>query len=164
MGGSDGGGGGMWLGGEEEGEGEGAGSMGWCVCVGGRRREEEGGRREGKEKGGREERATDSIEPQNSHKQSSLSGLVRHFHASRRDTEPILSSPTSSVKASATLGTYHRDAWLVIWRWSKAGEVVPSQAPPTSAISSDSPELKQTMFLLLGRRIHGDTTCFQQNL
>ena len=45
-------------------------------------------------------------------------------------------------------------------QWSLVA--IPSQAPPTSAISSDSPELKQTMFLLLGRRIHGIPRVFNR--
>ena len=61
---------GVWLGGEEgtRRRGAGVGCVGMCGCVGGWR--EEGGRR-----GMERERATDSIEPQNSHKQSLLSGL-----------------------------------------------------------------------------------------
>ena len=60
--GCDGGGGGVWLGGEEGGEREGRSVLcghGWCVWEG------EGGKKEGER-----EEATDSIEHQNSHKQS----------------------------------------------------------------------------------------------
>ena len=62
-----------------------------CVGMGGVcgwRRGEEGGR---KGRGREEERATDSIEPQNSHKQSILSGLVRHFHRIGKSFEFCLS-------------------------------------------------------------------------
>ena len=69
--------------------------------------QEEGGRR-GR---GRGERATDSVEPQNSHKQSLLSGLVRHFHNRKSfDMLPLVQTPNqffssaiSCVKASVTL-------------------------------------------------------------
>ena len=39
---------------------------------------------------------------------------------------------------------------------------IPSQAPPASAINSDSPELEQTMFCFLEKHTQ-DTTCFQRN-
>ena len=71
-------------GGREKG-GVGLGCMGMGgVCGWGRREEEGGGEGEG---GG--ERATDSIEPQNSHKQSLLSGLVRHFHIFRKSFDML---------------------------------------------------------------------------
>ena len=57
-----------------------------CVC--GWRRGEEGGR---KVRGMEEERATDSMEPQNSHKQSLLSGLVRYFRRIGKSFEFCLS-------------------------------------------------------------------------
>ena len=49
---------------------------------------------------------------------------------------------------------------LIMLHWSLVA--IPSQAPPTSAISSDSPELRQTMFCFL-EDAYTDTTCFQQN-
>ena len=57
---------------------------GWCVWERGGRRKEGGGEGEGGK-----ERATDSIEPQNSHKQSLLSGLVRHFHIFRKNFDMV---------------------------------------------------------------------------
>ena len=93
MGGCDGGGGGACgCEGKEGGEGKGAGvgcaGMG-DVCVGRGRREEEGGReRKGEE--------TDSIEHQNSHKQSFFSGLDRYFHRIRKSCEMLLLVQTLS--------------------------------------------------------------------
>ena len=76
-------------GGREKG-GVGVGMGGVCVGGGGGRRKEGGGEGEG----GRE-KATYSIEPQNSHKQSLLSGLVRHFHIIRKsfDMLPLVQTP-----------------------------------------------------------------------
>ena len=54
------------------------------VCGGGGRRKDGGRRGEG---GG--EGATDSIEPKNSHKQSLLSGMDRHFHEIRTSFEVL---------------------------------------------------------------------------
>ena len=56
-------------------------------CVGGGGERKEGGRARGME----EERATDSMEPQNSHKQSLFSGLVRHFRRIGKSFEFCLS-------------------------------------------------------------------------
>ena len=67
---------------KERRKGEGRSRMcGW-------RRGEEGGR---KVRGMEEERATDSMEPQNSHKQSLFSGLVRHFRRIGKSFEFCLS-------------------------------------------------------------------------
>ena len=63
----------------------------WVLCVGGRggRRKEGGGEGEGEG-----QRATDSIEPQNSHKQSLLSSLVRLFHIRKSfDMLPLVQTP-----------------------------------------------------------------------
>ena len=96
----------------------------WVVCVGGWRREEEGGR-------GRKGSVMQDLFCR-SHISRIWSvvclDVVRHFHRTRRkgvlnfasctDTETILRS-----------GTYHWDAWLVVleltllisaWRWSTA--------------------------------------------
>ena len=90
----------------------------WVVCVGGSRRK---GGREGR---GREE-ATDSIEHQNSHKQSFFfSGLARHFHRIRKsfDTLPLVQTlsrrlqcaselhPSSAPPSHVSLGG-RRDSW-----------------------------------------------------
>ena len=122
----------VWLEGRAGGRGRrgvGVGCVGMggvCVCGRGGRRKEGG------------EEATDSIEHQNSHKQSLFFWLGSSLSQNQKsvldfalctDTETILSSAISRVKGECHPGTYHRDAWLVIfeltilisaWRWCKA--------------------------------------------
>ena len=82
-----------------------------------------GGRRGGGEGEGGRERATDSMEPQNSHKQSLLSGLVRHFHIIRKSVDmlPLVQTPNQfefcdfPCEGERHFGTEHREAWLVIF-------------------------------------------------
>ena len=53
---------------------------------------------------------------QNSHKQSLLSGLVRHFHRIRKSFERTNFEFCDFLcEGECHLGTYHRDACLVIF-------------------------------------------------
>ena len=78
---------------------------GWCVW--------EGWRKEGGREGEGGEEATDSVEPQNSHKKSFFSGLARHFHRIRKsfDTLPLVQTLSRHL--------------------SCASELLPSSAPPS---------------------------------
>ena len=64
-----------------------------------------------------------------------------------------------SVYSTIVLGE-HLLNLLNLLHWSLIA--IHSQAPPTSAISSDSPELKTNHVLLLGRRVHGIPRVFNR--
>ena len=61
-----------------------------------------------------------------------------------------------SVHSTIVLGEHLHN----LLHWSLIA--IPSQAPPTSAISSDSPELTTNHVLLLGRRVHGIPRVFNR--
>ena len=93
---------------------------GWCVEEVGRGRREEG---EGDGGGGEEERVTDSTEPQNSHLQS----LPLAWFVTFTELEQVLKCCLSyrhrinfevcdfPCEGECHFGTYHREAWLVIF-------------------------------------------------
>ena len=107
------------------------GMGGVCGEAGGGRREEREG--EGEEKG-----ATDSIEPQNFHNQSPSFWLGSSLSQNQKSFEmlPLVQTRNHfelcdfSCEGECHFGTYHRDAWLVIfdcWRFSSVLGIGPRQ-------------------------------------